>query len=261
MQTVTSAASQIRELLTQSRKVLLVTLAANADQVASTLALLSIIESSGREVIIASPNKIADRLGTLPGADRFNKGLTPTSFIISLDYKPGSIAKVSYGPDGSKFNLIVTPSNGTLFTPENVNYSYSSAGYDLIITVGVSNLDQLSGLYESERRSFGQLPLINIDNSTANTQFGKVNAINTNSLTASEVVTQVVTSTKLALTQVSGQLLMTGLREGTNDFTRATPTVFETAAEISRLLAPAPTSEERLVNEPFQQGKEVTRDH
>src|SRR2546429_2088062 len=259
MQTITSAASQIRELITQARKVLLVTSGANADHVAATLALAQVTATKDRQVLLASPVQLDPRLLGLPGADYFNKGLAPTSLVISLDYKPGSIAKVSYAAEGSKFNFVITPSNGTLFSPDNVTYSYTNAGYDLIITVGVSDLSLLSGLYESERRSFGALPLINIDHSPSNSQFGKVNAINTESLTASEVVTQVITSAKLALTPQAGQLLMTGLREGTNDFTHATPRVFETAAEISRLLSiPAESTEEKLVSQPFRQGKEVT---
>jgi hypothetical protein len=259
MQTVTTAANQIRELISQARKVLLVTAGQNSDHVAATLALANVLENSDRKVIIASPNKLNERLLTLPGSERLNQGLTPTSLVISLDYKPGSIAKVSYATEGNKFNFVVTPSNGTRFSPENVTYSYSNSGYDLIVTVGVSDLSLLSGLYESERRSFSSLPLINIDHSSGNSQFGKVNAINTEAQTVSEVVTQVIISTKLTLTSVAGQLLMTGLREGTHDFTRATSPVFETAAEISRhLSAPQESTEQRLVSEPLRQGKEVS---
>jgi nanoRNase/pAp phosphatase (c-di-AMP/oligoRNAs hydrolase) len=258
LQTVTNAASQIHELIGQARKVLLITTGQNGDHVAATLALANTIESAERQILFATPNQIDERLLALPGADRLNQGLAPTSLVISLDYKPGSISKVSYAAEGNKFNFVITPSNGTIFSPDNVTYSYTNAGYDLIITVGVADLSLLSGLYESERRSFGQLPLINIDNSQNNSQFGKINAINTNALTVSEVVTQVVTSSRLTLTPVAGQLLMTGLREGTNDFTHTTPNVFETAAEISRLLSVrGESTEERLINQPFRQEKEV----
>lgn len=256
MKTVESAASQIKELVQHAKKVLLVTRTqASTDGVAATLALAESIKAFGREVVLAVPDKLPENLSVLPGADKFTTNLGPKSLVISLDYEPGSISKVSYGTQGKKFNLVVTPSNGANVTPENVNFSYSGGDYNLVMVLDTADPALLGHLYEQEKETLEHLPVINIDRHPANTQFGKVNALDHEATTTSEIVSRIISATKLPLPKISAELLLLGIREGTTNFQNAGPGSFESAAYLSRKIKGGPgdeSTEERLVNEPFR---------
>jgi nanoRNase/pAp phosphatase (c-di-AMP/oligoRNAs hydrolase) len=248
--TVENSASQIKELIQHSRKVLLAT-SAQGDNIAATLALSESIKQFGREVILVSPNGVEGQQASLPGAQDFTDGVGPRSLVVSLDYQPGSIAKVSYAAEGDKFNLVITPNSGSEVTSNNVSYSYTGAQYDLVIVVGVADLGVLGDLYESEKGVWEKLPVVNIDRRGANTQFGKVNAIDSEVASMSEIVMRLLDSAKLPLPKIAAELLLLGLREASDNFAKATPAIFERAAELARKIEGREglSSEERLVDE------------
>lgn len=261
MQNIETAASQIKELIQHSRRMLILATSSNSDAIAATLGLAEAIKAFGRDVSIVNPTGLNSEVADLPGAQDIKKKLDPRSFVISIDYFPGSIEKVSYNTEGNKFNLIITPANGSNFTSNNVDYSSLGEEYDLLITTGVPDLGVLGEIYETNKLAWEGVPIINIDNNPANSQFGKVNALDHTAKTLSEVVTRVISSTRLPLNQKIGDLLMFGLRGGSNDFKEASPSTFEAAAQIARKLSGKQEStEEILVNEPFRKEQDKSEE-
>lgn len=257
MTNVESAASQIKELLQHARRVLIVTRSpASRDGAAASLALFLSVKRFGREVQLVSPGPLSGEAKSLPGSDQFTAGLGPRGLLISLDYEPNSIAKVSYEAAGDKFNLIVTPSNGHSFTAGNVSYSQVGSEYDLVIVLDTAELSLLGDLAEAEKDHWAKIPLINIDRHPANTQYGKVNCLDHEASSTCEVTARLILAAKLPLTSEVAQLLMTGLKEGSNNFQNAGPGTFEAAADLTRIIRGArnESTEERLVNEPFRAG-------
>lgn len=253
MRNVESSGSQFRELLEHAKRVLLVVRAnPSADGLAAVLALADSAKNFGKEVILASSEKIAS---DLPGTAEFKENLGPRSFIISLPYIPGSIKKIHYGPEGNKFNLAITPGQGHPLTPEGVEFSYSGASYDLVVVLDTPELAVLGGLYEAEKDIWQHLPVVNIDRNQANTQYGQLNVLDTDAVSTSEIVFRLIRASGLPLSKSAAELLLTGLSAATAQFTQANSGIFETAAELARVAQGyerVETSEEKLVNEPFR---------
>ncbi len=258
MKSIESAASQIRDLVSQARKVLVTTHAsAGLDGVAASLALAQSLRSFGKEVILAAPSPLNDTQRALPGSDQFKAGLGPRSLIVSIDYEPGSIQKVSYGTTGNKFNLVVTPGKGKQINADEVDFAYSGGDYNLVIVLDTADPGLLGDIYETEGQAWANLPVINIDRHPANTQFGQVNAIDPEAKSVSEIVARLLLAAKLPFSKETADLLLRGIREATKDFDDAGPGSFEVAAQIKRELQVKETTEQRLVNEPFRKGENL----
>lgn len=262
MQNVEQAAKQVKDLVQRSRSVLVVTRSdSSADGFSAALALAESLRAFGRSVHVAAPEKLPDHLTGLPGAQHVKTNLGGKSFVISLDYQPGSIAKISYGPEGNKYNVVITPAAGAKFTPEQVNFSYSDGDYDLVFVVDTADLALLGDLHESEKEAWSVLPLVNIDRHPANTQFGKVNVVDHEEHSTAAITFRLLQTAKLPLNRTVAELLLLGLREATESFTKARPSNFDQAAQLSRIISgedKSESTEERLVNEPFRKGQELS---
>lgn len=258
MKNVESSANQFKDLLQSARQVLLLTRTqASTDGVAATLALGRVIRSFGRGVLLATPEKLSDSFNGLPGIQEFKTSVGPKSLVVSIDHEPGSIAKVSYGEEGNKFNLVVTPVAGRQVRAENVNFSFSGGDYDLVVALDTPDLALLGSLYESEAATWEHMPLVNIDRHPANTQFGRVNVLDHEAASTSEVVGRLVVAAKLPLPKDAAELLLLGIREATGNFQNSGPGSFEVAASLARVTRGGRTesTEERLVNEPFRKSE------
>lgn len=258
MKTVETAASQIRDLVSQAKKVLVTTHAQTGrDGVAASLGLAQSLRSFGKEVVLAAPGKLSDTQLTLPGADKFQAGLGPRSLIVSLPYQPGSIQKISYGPAEGKFNLVITPAKDQVVPADQVDFAYSGGDYDLVVILDTADPALLGDIYETEGPTWATLPVVNIDRHPANTQYGVVNAIDPEAKSVSEVVARLLLAAKLPFSKETADLLLTGIREATKDFDDAGPGSFEVAAQIKRALITQESTEQRLVNEPFRKGESL----
>lgn len=252
MKTVENAASQIKELIQHSRAVLVIANTDSTDQVASALALADSIEKFGRNVILAAPNGPSGEAANLPGAQAFVTSIGPKSLVVAIDH-PEAIAKVNYGVEGDKWNMVITPAPGLEISADQVSFSSTGRDYDLVITLGVVDLALLGQLYESEQTQLQLLPLVNLDRHPANTQFGKVNAIDPDATTLSELVYRLLSAAKLPVSPTGLELLLLGLRSGSSDFTTASAAVFEMAASITKLMqGKKESSEEKLVGEALE---------
>lgn len=253
MKNVESSAPQFRELLEQARTVLLVIRAnPSLDGIAAVLAMADTIKNFGKEVVLASPEKIES---SLPGAEGFAEGLGPRELVISLDYVPGSIKKIHYGPEGNKFKFAITPAPGQKVSAENVEFAYTGAEYDLAVVFDTPELSVLGQLYEAEKDTWQGLPLINIDRNPANTQYGQLNVLDTDASSTSALTFRLIKAAGLPLSKLGAETLLLGLREASAGFSQPDPQIFETAAELSRVARGqerVETSEEKLVNEPFR---------
>jgi nanoRNase/pAp phosphatase (c-di-AMP/oligoRNAs hydrolase) len=254
MKSIESSASQIKELIQHARTVLVVTSAETFDNVAASLALAESIKNFGREVILASPNELSAQAGTLPGASEFRHQLGPKALIISLPYQTGSIEKINYETVGDKFNLMIVPPAGSEVTADQVEFSQNGPDYDLVVVVGTVDLPKLGNLYLTEEKTWVEMPIINIDYHSTNTQFGKINAVDPDAVTSSEVITRTINLAKLPMTKGVIDLLLVGLKDATSGFDRATAGAFQAAALLARAKSAGPveSTEERLVNEPFR---------
>lgn len=229
---------KVQEILSAAQSVLVVlpkTL--TVDKVAASLSLYLSLKKANKPMSIISSQSMTVEFSRLVGADKVTDKIGSRNLIISFDYVKDSIEKVSYNVDDGKFNLVIQPKSG--FTPldtKTVNYSYSGGDGDLILIIGAQKLEDLGSLFESERNFFSEKQTVNIDNDGQNTQFGKINIVNSQASSCSEIVDEMIRKLNLPFDQDLATNLLTGLRSSTNNFQsqNVTADTFEAAAHCLR---------------------------
>lgn len=203
------------------------------DSVASSLALYLGLKKLGKKASVFCEDKIKVEFGNLIAVDRITDKLGGRNFVISLDYKEGSINKVSYNIEGDRFNLVIESRPGVpQLTPENVHYSYSDAAADLIFVVDAPTLSDLGRIYEEKREIFLQEKIVNIDHSEQNENFGRINLVVPQAASTSEIVTLLLRNLDIKIDQDIATNLLAGVTFGSNNFSspKTNATTFEAAA-------------------------------
>ena len=88
------------------------------------------------------------------------------NLVISFDYREEDLDKVDYDVrDDGKFYLMIKPKAGAP-VPDigGVKYSYSGANADLVITLGVTSLEELGKIYADEKKFLDDAPTISLNN-------------------------------------------------------------------------------------------------
>ncbi|MFH0863503.1 MAG: DHH family phosphoesterase [Candidatus Gottesmanbacteria bacterium] len=226
--------NEIQTLLTGAKEILIVTHEnPNQDSLGASLALYLSLKAANKNVTIACPTPSTVEFTNLVGIDKLSQVLGGRNFIISLDYTEGSIDKVSYNIEGNKFNLVIEPRPGApAFTPEKVHYSSSAASPDVIFVIDCANLQQLGKFYQDGQELYSKSVTINIDYHPNNTNFGKINLINPNMSSTSEIVTLFIQSLGLPFNEDMATNLLNGIEMATNKFMLETTSAeaFEAAA-------------------------------
>lgn len=215
--------SEIRSLLEQSKEILVVTHEnPNQDSLGSSLALFLSLSLSGKKVTIACPTPSTVAFSNLIGIDKVEPSLSGKNFIISLDYIEGSIEKVSYNVANDKFNLVIEPRPGApTFGPEKVHFSSAQATPDLIFVLDCASLEELGKFYQDEKEIYSKITTINIDYHPNNLQFAKINLVEPNASSTSEIVAFFIQSLGLSLTQDMATNLLIGIESATHNFSLA----------------------------------------
>lgn len=223
-----------KDILTPAADVLIVTHEhPTPDAIGSALALYLGLTGLGKKVTVACPDPMVVGLSSFVGADKVTTKMGEKNFVISLDYQEGSIEKVSYNIEGSRFNLVVEPRAGfEPFSQDKVHYSYQGVSPDVIVSVDTIHLGGLKKLYEDQKELFAAKPIINVDRHPNNAQYGAVNRVNPEASSTAEMVAQLLSELGVALTPDIATNLLNALYGATNSFSAAAvgPMAFELAA-------------------------------
>lgn len=233
--TVLPNLSEIQKLIGGAQELLILTHEnPNKDSLAASLALFLSLLAAGKKATVACPTAATVEFANLFGLDKIKQKLGGKNFIISLDYVEGSIDKVSYNISDNKFNLVIEPRSGApTFSQEKVHYSQDNVNPDLIFLVDCSNLEQLGKFYSDEKDLYSKVPTINIDYHSNNTYFSKVNLVDAEASSSSEIITHFLKNLNLPLTEDMATNLLTGIDAATKNFTL--PTVLAGAFEAAAI--------------------------
>lgn len=216
--------SSLGSYLAKSAKILIMLSARpTTDSVAGALSLYLSLKQIGKQVTIACSEPIAVGLNRLIAIDKISDQLGGRNLVASFDYVQDSIEKVSYHIAEGKFNLVIQPKNG--FAPldsQKVSYSYTGSDADLLITLGVSRLENLGNIYQKEQKIFGEKELVNIDISPLNTRFGKLNLISPQNSSCSELVGLLIKNLSLPNNPDIATNIIAGIEAVTANFTTRT---------------------------------------
>jgi len=154
--------------------------------------------------------------------------------IISFKTKYNKILDVKTEQTDEELNIYVTPERG-MIDSRDFSFLPGKFPYDIIITIGAGDKESMGKLYEEIPDIFYELPIINIDNKSANEQFGQVNIINTVASSTSEVVSDIFDKLNSAkMTKDTANCLLAGIISETNSFQnhKTTPRAMTLASNL-----------------------------
>jgi len=236
-----STKQQIFEVIKKSKKFLLTTQESPSEDAISALIALGLyLEKNGKEVDMIASGKVPEALKFLPRADKIKQELiTNKNFVISLDTSEINVEQFSYDfdKDNKKLNIYITPEGGA-FTKEHISTDLLGFGYDTIIVLNCSDFEKMGRLYTKNSELFYETEVINLDNNSANEQFGEVNLINATASSVSEVIYDLLESMdEKSLDKNIATCLLTGIISATKSFQAAnsTPQSFAVSAKLISL--------------------------
>ncbi|MGI6347705.1 MAG: DHH family phosphoesterase [Patescibacteria group bacterium] len=168
----------------------------DGDAVSSSLALALYLKGLGKNVDVGAEKmknfvNFTTPLSSfkfLPGFSEIKTSLEHLmNFVVSVDLKHAKVSQVKYTIEEGKLNFIISPQDG-FFTKEDIKSSMSGFKYDLIITINSNNLESLGRIYDSNIDFFYKTPIINIDNSPKNEDFGQLNIVDLTAVATSDII-------------------------------------------------------------------------
>lgn len=217
----TKKEGQIFSLVEESASVLIcLPKEPSTDAIASGLALLSALEHLGkRGRVVSTGFRLPANHNFLPKSEEiFDDIPTLRQFIISLDVSKTSVEELSYNKEGDVLRMYISPKDG-FFTERDVTTEGGDYTYDLIIVLDAQSLDDIGKIHDQNAEFFHDTPIISIDHSPANTQFGQVNFLNVTATSTSEMVFELIKDWKEGLLdEYIATNLLTGMISKTKSF-------------------------------------------
>jgi hypothetical protein len=228
---------QTSEAVRQAETILILTgQHPSIDQVASTIALTTLLRKFGKKVTAVISDDIPASARFLPtdGVDRAMGGLR--DFIMHVDLGRAEVDKLKYTIEDGKLNVHITPFSGG-FQPRDVSFGYGEYEYDLIIALGVPSYNRLDKIYAQNSELLRKIPLANIDFHRSNEQYGAINLIEGTAASLAEILMALSESLQAGLIDEKvATIMLTGLMASTDRFT-ATHTTAKTMTVAAQMMA------------------------
>lgn len=204
----------------------------NTDTYAAALSLHLSLTQAGKKVQIISKKQPTVEVSNLVGIDRVKENFIGSTkkLVVALPYIKGEVEKVLFteAPDTINFHLTAAQDRSiTPFELSDVKLMWEGGAPQVIITVGVSTIDELSAIAD-----ISTLKVINIDNYQGNTRFGDVVLVEESFSSLSEVVGKIIKDMSLPMDVDIAQNILDGVLYATRNFTKSntSPLAFEAAS-------------------------------
>jgi len=230
---------QIKQLLSEKKQILITFRKnANGDATASAIALFLFLKKMGKQTDIVCENfSVPQGIKFLKHADEIKPGFEYLQkFILAIDIKETGLKELSYDVKDEKLRIYITPKNGFL-NREDVKTAQSDFKYEVIFVLDSPDLESLGNLYDSNTDLFYKKPIINIDSSTANENFGQINIIDLQTSSTAEVVYNLIS--KIAPELIDEDIataILTGMIAKTKSF-KSPDVKPETLSTASKLMS------------------------
>ncbi len=228
----------------------------NGDAISGSLALALYLKKMGKNVEIGAEKMKnglnfktpIDSFKFLPSFSEIKTSLENLmKFVVSVDLKNAKVSQIKYTIEEDKLNFIISPQDG-FFTNEDIKSSMSGFKYDLIIAINCHDLESLGKIYDSNVDFFYKTPIINIDHSPENEEFGQLNIIDLNAVAVTEIIFDILLDYKYKeISEDIATCLLTGIIFKTKSF--KTPNLTPKAlSSTSKLIELGAKREEIVTN-------------
>ncbi len=206
--------SQIAELLEASKNVLVIpSPKGGVDTYSSAGGLYNTLISLGKNVRILYPSKVpAGAEGLVPLEDVKNDDSERT-LSVSIDYSSVGTTKVRYTNDQGVLTLHLGPVTKD-FDLGNIKSTLNAYEFDLVITLGLRNYEDLGLVYNDLRDRLATTKIINIDRSKMNKEYGFVNLIDETASSISALIFNLLFGLQMTPNEKTAKSLLFGMTRG-----------------------------------------------
>ena len=222
---------QFSKLLSSSNRILLTGPQSPSVDTVSTAAAWWLFLSKQKKLVDLVFDGKVHKLKFLPSKVSFKENLDDVNkFKIILDTSKTKVKQLSYDVKGKQLHIDIVPEDG-LFNDSDLSTHKDDYKYDLIITFGAPSLEALGKVFDSNRSFFHDVPIINIDRSLLNENFGQLNVVESNVTSQAEVSYHVLNK---HLDKNIATCLLAGMISATNSFQspQVNPKTLELASQL-----------------------------
>jgi len=225
---------QLKKQIETAESILILTKEkASDDAIAASWGLFYFLKNIGKKPTVLENKSPIAKLDFLAVPDKLEKELTGSrDFVLSFDTQRNKILSFRAEEKGNAFNLYITPEKETI-DPRDFSFIPAKFKYDLVIVLGCASLDQLGNLKEKNSDLFFEVPIVNIDNSSANENFGQINLVELTSSSISEIVSEFAKQMgEKQLDEKCAECFLAGIISATSNFqsSQTTPQTFLAAS-------------------------------
>lgn len=233
---ITTDISQIKDLLASAQKILIATRREpSIDGIGSMLAFGSALKTQNKAVTYLCEDFLKEKFSFLAGSEQIQAKLPPKSLIVSIDLKGNPIEKINYETKDGRLDLIITPKQGEI-SAESIEFFETNLSFDIVVVLDAKEISLLGNFAQAHAQGLEKVPILNIDSSQTNAQFGKINLIDETSSSVAETLFSLLQNLNLPIGADSATALMSGIVEKTKHFvSNVSAQTFKVASELTQL--------------------------
>jgi len=219
---------QLQDLFNNANDILIITREQpSIDGLSASLGLYSALSGQrnlqGKEkrVIVATAGRQGTQYSLLPGSDKIVSELGLRDLVIGVNgYVDNSIENVNWYVDKGRLNVVFksNPVVPMQFDLKNLDPFFAGANFDVVIVVDTATPADLGNAYRQDPGMYSELPVVNISINPQNTRFGRVNIVDSNIPSVSELAFQLTQILRCPLNSDAATLFMAGISEATQNF-------------------------------------------
>lgn len=221
---------ELNKILDSAKNVLIVGPAnPNLDVLGSAVAWQIFLSNQQKKASLCFDGKIP-KYNFLPSVDILNDLGNLNKFKIILDTSETKVKQLSYDMNDNNLVIDIVPDDGT-FSADDVKTDRGEYKYDLIISLGADSLESLGKIFYENRHFFHSRPVINIDTSVLNENYGQINIVEPSATSVAEL-SYLYLQKKVDKNMATG--LLSGMILATNSFQSAkvTPDSLDLASQL-----------------------------
>lgn len=205
------------EILKNAKRILIIAGQPTNDVIAASIALaLYIKDIFNKEAqLVCFDQRIRELISSeLVSMHQIDTQLESMLLRIVVDHSGTKLDSLNYYKDledEDKLVLDIKPVSREFDIAKRVSFSKKGLDYDVVITVGVSNLESLGQAYTENEEMFEKATMVNYDVTRENKRFGKLNIIDTSATYLTKLVFNQFIESRFAPDMKCSKALLIGL--------------------------------------------------